>query len=581
MKMNKSNISQARTAYGMIAPAMLIIMGLGLFPALFTLWFSLNDVNPGSLAMKFVGLKNYTEVMSTSAFWNSLKITLYFSLVSVVVQIIMGTLVSLLLNQNFKGRGFVRGIILIPWAVPTIVNANLWKWIFNANAGVLNKVLLKLHLIDDSIVWLGSGKLAINMIILSDTWKMLPLVIIMLLAGLQTVSNDAKEAAIMDGANAWQRFKAVYFQALKPMYIVVLVLRTIQTIRVFDIVYSLTSGGPNDSTQVISFYAYHEIFDYLHYGKGSAICVIIAVIILLLSILYLKAGKTEDYDMNRMIKRRIGRILLYLAVTLLLLWTLLPIIWMFISSIISENELLSSDKILPTLITWERYKTLLWDQNPTKQVEVFRMAIKNSCIVAGVTTIISLVFGAVASYAFARLHFRMKRPMLFGVMFFQLLPPIALVIPYYIMISRMGLLDHLGTLILINTNAVLAYVIWVLNGYFKSVPFELEEAGRVDGCSWNQVFWKIIMPTALPGYVAVGVLAFLMAWDEFLYALIFTTSKTSKTLTVAVSEFGTKYGIDYGMMMTAGLLATVIPMVLALIFQRYIVGGLTAGAVKG
>ena len=285
--------------------------------------------------------------------------------------------------------------------------------------------------------------------------------------------------------------------------------------------------------------------------------------------------------MNRMIKRRIGRILLYLAVALLLLWTLFPIIWMFISSIISENELLSSDKILPTLITWERYKTLLWDQNPTKQVEVFRMAIKNSCIVAGVTTIISLVFGAVASYAFARLHFRMKRPMLFGVMFFQLLPPIALVIPYYIMISRMGLLDHLGTLILINTNAVLAYVIWVLNGYFKSVPFELEEAGRVDGCSWNQVFWKIIMPTALPGYVAVGVLAFLMAWDEFLYALIFTTSKTSKTLTVAVSEFGTKYGIDYGMMMTAGLLATVIPMVLALIFQRYIVGGLTAGAVKG
>ena len=232
--------------------------------------------------------------MSTSAFWNSLKITLYFSLVSVVVQIIMGTLVSLLLNQNFKGRGFVRGIILIPWAVPTIVNANLWKWIFNANAGVLNKVLLKLHLIDDNIVWLGSGKLAINMIILSDTWKMLPLVIIMLLAGLQTVSNDAKEAAIMDGANAWQRFKAVYFQALKPMYIVVLVLRTIQTIRVFDIVYSLTSGGPNDSTQVISFYAYHEIFDYLHYGKGSAICVIIAVIILLLSILYLKVGKTEE-----------------------------------------------------------------------------------------------------------------------------------------------------------------------------------------------------------------------------------------------------------------------------------------------
>ena len=117
--------------------------------------------------------------------------------------------------------------------------------------------------------------------------------------------------------------------------------------------------------------------------------------------------------MNRTVKRRIGRILLYLAVILLVLWTLLPIIWMFISSIISENELLSSDKILPTSITWERYKMLLWDKNPTKQVEVFRMAIKNSCIVAGTTTVISLVLGAVASYAFARLRFRMKKPMLF------------------------------------------------------------------------------------------------------------------------------------------------------------------------
>jgi len=280
-------------------------------------------------------------------------------------------------------------------------------------------------------------------------------------------------------------------------------------------------------------------------------------------------------------KRKIGRMFLYAAVVLLVTWTLLPILWMFISSIITENELLSSDRILPTAVTFERYQSLLFDGAPSKQVTIFRAALLNSSIIAGATTLISLVMGAVASYAFARLRFKMKNPMLFGVMFFQLLPPIALVIPYYIMVSRMQMLDQLSTLVIINTNAVLAYVIWVLNGYFKSIPYELEEAGRVDGCSFNQVFWKIIMPTAVPGYVAVGVLSFLMAWDEFLYSLIFTSSEASKTLTVAVSEFGTKYGIDYGMMMTAGLLATVIPVVLALIFQRYIVSGLTQGSVKG
>jgi len=286
--------AEARTAYGMITPAMLVIAGLGLLPVLAVIWLSFNQVNPGTLATEYVGLSNYTEVLSNGAFWNSLKITLYFSLVSVLIQIILGTLVSLLLNQDFKGRGFVRAIMLIPWAVPTIVNANLWKWIFNANYGILNKVLIHFNIIDENIVWLGDGKLAIHMIILSDTWKMLPLVALMLLAGLQTVSLEAKEAALIDGANAWQRFKAVYLPALKPMYTVVLVLRTIQTIRVFDIVYALTAGGPNDSTKVISFYAYREIFDYLNYGKGSAICIIIAVIILLLSLIYLRVGKAGD-----------------------------------------------------------------------------------------------------------------------------------------------------------------------------------------------------------------------------------------------------------------------------------------------
>ena len=296
MKMNKSNISQARTAYGMIAPAMLIIMGLGLFPALFTLWFSLNDVNPGSLAMKFVGLKNYTEVMSTSAFWNSLKITLYFSLVSVVVQIIMGTLVSLLLNQNFKGRGFVRGIILIPWAVPTIVNANLWKWIFNANAGVLNKVLLKLHLIDDNIVWLGSGKLAINMIILSDTWKMLPLVIIMLLAGLQTVSNDAKEAAIMDGANAWQRFRFITLPLLQPALASSIIYNLIGGLKLYDVIIALTDGGPAKKTHSLATYIANRYFDAERAGYAAAIGVFSFVMIMVISMIVNGYFRKKEVD---------------------------------------------------------------------------------------------------------------------------------------------------------------------------------------------------------------------------------------------------------------------------------------------
>ena len=143
-----------------------------------------------------------------------------------------------------------------------------------------------------------------------------------------------------------------------------------------------------------------------------------------------------------------------------------------------------------------------------------------------------------------------------------------------------NLTDKLVTLVIIDTNFILAYVIWVLNGYYKSIPKELEDAGRIDGCTWFGVYRRIIIPTAAPGFVAVGALSFLMAWDEFLYALVFTQSDSAKTIPVAVSEFSTKFGVDYGMMMTSGVVATIIPLCLALFFQKYIVSGLTSGAVK-
>lgn len=287
-------------------------------------------------------------------------------------------------------------------------------------------------------------------------------------------------------------------------------------------------------------------------------------------------------------KKHVAQVLVYFAVIVVVIWTLAPIAWMYISSIIPGKEMLSSSgSIIPSEFTQERYGAIIFGKeiessgiSMTEQAQVFRKAVLNSIIVAGSTTLISLFFGALAAYAFARLKFKGKNLMLFTALFFQLLPPIALLIPYYLMASSSVMLDKLPTLIIVNTNTVLAYVIWVLNGYFRSIPAELENAARIDGCSWFSAFFRIIVPTAKPGFVAVGALSFLMAWDEFLYALIFTKSSAAKTIPVAVSEFGTRFGVDYGMMMTAGMIATLFPLILSLFFQKYIVSGLTAGAVK-
>lgn len=142
------------------------------------------------------------------------------------------------------------------------------------------------------------------------------------------------------------------------------------------------------------------------------------------------------------------------------------------------------------------------------------------------------------------------------------------------------MIDQPMFLVVLYMSFTLPYVIWVLNGYYKTIPSDLEQAAQIDGCTWFTAYWRIVLPLAKPGLVAVGALSFLMCWDEFMYALIFMTSLSSKTMPVAISEFSTRYGIDYGMISTAGCIATVFPMLLALIFQKYIVTGLTAGGVK-
>lgn len=278
----------------------------------------------------------------------------------------------------------------------------------------------------------------------------------------------------------------------------------------------------------------------------------------------------------------------YLAAIALMVWTLAPILWMVISSISAKSELLSSGPLRwpehPTFVRYEQVFAsiggLLRGESPTESTEVFFRALLNSVAITLMTTALALVLGGMAAYAFARLNFRGKSPLLMLALFIQLLPAVTLVIPLYYLIRALNLIDQMLTLVVVYLSGVLSYVIWVLNGYYKTIPPDLESAARIDGCTYFQAFYRIVLPLAKPGFVAVGALAFLLSWDEFLYALIFTNSASTKTVTVALSEFSTKHGVDYGMLMTGGCLATVIPLALALFFQRYIVMGLTAGGVK-
>lgn len=291
----KKDFSEQQFAWVIITPAVFIVFGIVLYPLIQTLLYSLQDIDLSQGKKgSFIGLGNYLQVLSDPLFWGSLGRTAYFSVVSITVEIILGTFIALLLNEKFFGRKALSAIILIPWAIPTIVNAAMWKWIYHPEYGALNALLSQLHLIDAYKSWLGEPWLAMNMIILADVWKMTPLVVIFILASLQLVNKSVYEAAAVDGAGVIRRFFSITLHYLKPIFLVLIVIRTMETFKVFDIIYATTRGGPANGTMVLTYQAYLKAFNNLQFSMGATYSYIIAMLILLLTVIYLKVMKRGE-----------------------------------------------------------------------------------------------------------------------------------------------------------------------------------------------------------------------------------------------------------------------------------------------
>lgn len=280
----------------------------------------------------------------------------------------------------------------------------------------------------------------------------------------------------------------------------------------------------------------------------------------------------------------------YLSALIILFMTLAPAYWLFVSAISYNQDLTRRPpQWFPSNPTYERLISLTVGGvvqgagigEIGSPAAVFRRSILNSFGVAITTTLLCLFLGSLTAYAFTRLRFPMKGSLLLLAITAQMVPPIVLVIPLYQVMRALKLIDTLGVLVILYSSFILVYVIWVMTGFFRTIPQELEESALIDGCTRLGALFRVILPLSLPGLFATGLLCFLLSWDEFMYALIFTSSVDAKTITVAIGEFTKQYTIDYGMMMAGGLVASIPPLILALIFQRSLVSGLTAGAVKG
>ena len=275
--MERDTIRQREQTTGwlMVIPALLVLALVFVYPIGRAFWLSLFTENLGTqLQPFFSGLANYGRMVGDGRFWQSIQNTAIFTAISVFLELLLGMGIALVLNQSFRGRGLVRTVAIIPWALPTAVMGLAWAWIFNDQYGVVNDILQRLGSIDTGINWLGDPTLAMLALIVADVWKTTPFISIILLAGLQSISADLYEAHAIDGANSWQSFRQITLPLLMPQILISLLFRFAQAFGIFDLVQVMTGGGPGGATETVSIYIYSTVMRYLDFGYGSALIVV-------------------------------------------------------------------------------------------------------------------------------------------------------------------------------------------------------------------------------------------------------------------------------------------------------------------
>ncbi|MGE0116857.1 MAG: carbohydrate ABC transporter permease [Dongiaceae bacterium] len=279
---------RARLAWLLVLPLLGALALVALWPLARTAWFSVTDATLLDLgAAAYVGLDNYGFLLADPGWWRSVVNTLLFTAASVTLEICLGFAIALALDAQFPGRGALRAAVLIPWAIPTVVSAKMWAWMFHDVYGVLNEMLLGIGLVDAPVAWTASPDLAMAALVAVDVWKTTPFVALLLLAGLQMLPRDCYEAARVDGASAWTMFFRITLPLMKPALAVAAIFRILDAMRIFDLVYVLTGTTPQTITMAV--YARQQMIDFQDFGLGSAAATLLFLVIAMVTVIYMMA----------------------------------------------------------------------------------------------------------------------------------------------------------------------------------------------------------------------------------------------------------------------------------------------------
>ena len=624
------HLSERKFALLVSIPGLFLLAVIVLPPTLAVFGFSLFRIELAKDdIIRFVGLNNYlVRLPADQEILDAIPRTLLFAGLSTLVTLPLALVTALVLNRRFRGDGLFFMAVLLPWAVASVVAGIFWREIFDTHHGIINGILVAIGLVPatDPINWLQNTGQAVSIAIVAQAWRSVPLLAVLLLAALKTIPGTLYRAAKMDGATSWEAFRFITIPAIRLTLIVVGILQVIIGLQVFDLLFTLTNGGPGRDTYVLVYAIYDLAFNNVSLGYGSAVTVVLFLIIVACSMLLLLfsvrrrprqavVGFDEDAELAAASVRtslrftnvpskvdrdsgpalsfesrdpvrqarfrlppRVGKLLFGLGAGLLLFFFVAPIAWMIIASVQTDDALTN----LPPHLSWnlwlDGYVNLIRDPRWQGSLIV-------SLATATLTAFFVIVLAAPAAYSLARFQLPGKRAVLAVLIFLQMVPAIVMAIPVLKIFEILGLKDTVASLVIVNTAFWLPLTTWLLRNFFADVPISLERAARIAGCSRLGTLFRVTIPAARPGIAAAAILILIGTWNEFLFAVILgdRNAVTITRLITSITDYPFKLNESPPPnLLAAGAMVAVIPcLILVLLFHRRIISGLSEGLVKG
>lgn len=627
------------TAYIFVLPSLLLLGGLIAYPFLNAVYLSFT--NTVSLQTgPFVGLRNYRILWEDSGFRQAVQNTFVYTISSVFFKFWLGLVAALLIQRAKRFGNILAGAILLPWIIPSVVIALTWRNLLDPLYGGVNQFLLMTGVIERGFPWLGSYETAMPSVIMVNVWQGIPFFTIMMLAGLSSIDQELYEAARIDGATAWRCFLHVTLPGLRYVILVACLLSTIWTFNNFTEVFLLTGGGPAGATKLYSILSWEYAISSLRIGVGVAVAMTMAPILgiiifflgqymtpgggvdeervkekslaaritsaiswpfrMILKLFLAVLGAVNDAVENllaaiggaihksfagddpvrarqlRRISAWLGGLMATLILILLLLFELIPFYWVVITAFKTNQQ-------------WTTFQSVFWpDPWSLEQFEslfgprrAFGLWYRNTAVVAIVATVVSVVVASLGAYGLTRLRWRGSNIFASLVLIAYLMPPVLMFIPIYQIFAVLRLTNKLEGLMVAYPTFGLPFALWLMMGYYASIPREMEEAALIDGCNHFQAWYKVVLPLAAPALLAASLFSITQAWKEFIFAFVFISKERLFTLSVGLAQMIIGDVLPWGELMAASLLMAIPVVIIYTLGQRFMVAGLTAGAVKG